>query len=98
MEFISKMLPEHMRKTSRMELVCDDLHMLPRSEIMRIAEWLIKKVDSVTLKTCAEPEEAEVSGAGHATYEGRCHHDTQGGRSSGENLKHAVQKWELGPL
>ena len=41
--------------------------MLSGSEIARIAEWLTKKVDSVTLKTCAEPKDAQVGGAGHAT-------------------------------
>ena len=66
--FICEMLPEHMRETSRMELLYEDIEKLPVSEIARIAEWLTEKVDSLTTKTRAEPKEAEeeVGGAGRA--------------------------------
>ena len=87
--FIREKLPEHMRITSGTELLY--LHMLSGSEIVRTAEWLAKTVDSVAL-TCAEPTEAQVGRAGHATLEVRCHYDTQGGRKSGEKLADAVRQ------
>lgn len=82
------MLPEHMRETSRMELLYEDIEKLPVSEIARIAEWLTEKVDSLTTKTRAEPKEAEeeVGGAGHAALKVTWHHTTQGGRGLGEGL------------
>ena len=60
------MLPEHMRETSRMELLYEDIEKLPVSEIARIAEWLTEKVDSLTTKTRAEPKEAEEEVGGAA--------------------------------
>ena len=86
--FICEMLPEHMRETSRMELLYEDIEKLPVSEIARIAEWLTEKVDSLTTKTRAEPKEAEeeVGGAGHAALKATWHRGPQECRGSGEEL------------
>ena len=53
--FICEMLPEHMRETSRMQLVYDDFGRLSASEIEEIAEWLWVKVEGL-IKMHAEPE------------------------------------------
>ena len=96
--FICEMLPEHMRETSRMELLYEDIDKLPVSEIARIAEWLTEKVDSLTTKTRAEPKEAEeeVGGAGRAARQVTWHHDIEGGRGCGEELATAASQWDVG--
>ena len=88
--FTCSMLPEHKRKTSLYE----DIERLPAFAIMRIAEWLTNKVDSLTSKKEATKE---VGGAGHAALLVTCHHDTQQGRESGEELGTAARQWDLGP-
>ena len=78
--FVCKMLPEHMPK-SHTELLYEDIEKLPLSETARIAEWLTEKVDSLAIKTHAEPKEAEeeVGGVSHAACDKKRHHDTRGG-------------------
>ena len=88
------MFPEHKRKTSRMDMLYEDIETLPVFAIMRIAEWLTNKVDSLTTKKEATEE---VGGAGHAALLVTCHHDTQQGRGSGEELGTAARQWDLGP-
>ena len=56
--FLSEMFPEHMRETSRNELLCEDIQNLPASRIARKTLWLRSKVDSLT-KMHAESKEAE---------------------------------------
>ena len=62
------MLPEHMRKTSRMTIMYADIEKLAGREIARIAEFLAEKVGCLATKTRAERKGAEhdVSGAGNA--------------------------------
>ena len=95
--FICEMLPEHMRETSRMELLYEDIDKLPVSEIARIAEWLTEKVDSLTTKTRAEPKEAEeeVGGVGRAARQVTWHHDNEGGRGRIEELATAASQWDV---
>ena len=87
--FICDKVPEHTRKTSRMDTLLEDIKKLPLFAVMDVSEWLSNKLDSLT--------QEEVGGAGLAVLQVGCHHDSrQGGRESGKELSTAAQQWDFG--
>ena len=57
--FVCEILPEQMRESTRTELMYEDLVRLPATEVSRIAEWLMEKVDSYTVRVRPEPTPEE---------------------------------------
>lgn len=57
--FVCEILPEQMRESTRTELMYEDLVRLPPTEVSRIAEWLMEKVDSYTVRVRPEPTPEE---------------------------------------